>query len=103
MFSNAVIAVAKLVGFLITIVCIIVSFYAAVHTINVNSQIDLFLGGLLALLIGIAAGPLYCVIAFHGLSHYLAFTQIGATLIVIPVLGAWCLLAYNATVGLLRG
>ena len=103
MLSSAVVAFAKLVGFIVVVACAITTFYAAVHTINVNSQIDVFFAGLLALLIGVVAGPLYCLISYFGLNHYLAITPLGALLLVIPVLLAWCFMAYSTVTGYLRG
>lgn len=103
MFSSAVLAVAKLVGFLLVSTCAIVSFYAATHAIDINTQLTLFFAGLLALAIGIFAGPLYCLIGYVGLSQYLAFSPLGAVLLLIPVLAAWCVLAYNVVAGFLKG
>ena len=81
----------------------IMTFYAAIHTINVNSQIDVFFSGMLTLLIGIVAGPLYCLISFYGLTHYVAYTPLAATLLVIPILLAWCAMVYNLARGYLKG
>lgn len=103
MLSSAVIGITKLVGFIIVVACAITSFYAAIHTINVNSQINVFFAGLITLLIGIVAGPLYCLISYYGLHHYLAFTPLGAVLLVIPVLLAWCFMAYSTITGYIRG
>ena len=101
--SSAVIGFTKLVGFFIVVASAIITFYAAIHTININSQIDVFFAGLLALLVGIVAGPLYCLVSYYGLQHYLAFTPLGAVMLVIPVLVAWCFMAYTTITGYLRG
>ncbi len=103
MLTSAVVGFTKLVVFIIVVASAITSFYAAIHTININSQINVFFSGLLALAIGIAAGPLYCLISYYGLRSYLAFTPFSATLVVIPVLLAWCFMVYRTITGYLRG
>lgn len=103
MFSSVVIGFTKFVGFIVVVASAIVTFYAAIHTININSQINVFFGGMLALLIGVVAGPLYGLISYYGLHNYLAFTPLGAVLAVIPIMLAWCVMAYNLIIGYLRG
>ena len=103
MVTSFIIGFTKLLGFLIVMASAITTFYAAVHTININSQIDVFFGGLLALLIGGVAGPLYCLISVYGLTHYIAYTPLGAILVTIPILLAWCYMAYTLASGYLRG
>ena len=103
MLSSAVVAFAKLVGFVVVVASAIITFYAAIHTININSQINVFFAGLLALLVGVVAGPLYCLISYYGLNHYLAITPFGALLLVVPVFLAWCYMVYSTAIGYLRG
>ena len=103
MLTSIVIGFTKRLGFLIVVASAITTFYAAIHTININSQIDVFFAGLLALLIGIVAGPLYCLISVYGLTHYVAYTPLGATLVVIPILIAWCYMVYTLANGYLKG
>ncbi len=103
MVTSVVIGFTKLVGFILVVASAIVTFYAAIHTININSQINVFFAGLLALLIGIVAGPLYFLIGVYGLTHYVAYTPLGAVFVAIPILLAWCAMAYNFASGYLRG
>ena len=103
MLSSAVVAIAKLVGFIVVVASAIITFYAAIHTININSQLNVFFAGLLGLLIGVVTGPLYCLISAYGLTHYFAISTLGAVLLVVPVLLAWCFMAVNLVTGYLRG
>ena len=103
MITSVVIGFTKLVGFVLVVASAIVTFYAAIHTININSQVDVFFAGLLALLVGLVAGPLYGLLGIYGLTHYLAYTPLGATLVAIPIVLAWCYMAYSLAAGYLRG
>ena len=103
MVTSVVIGFTKFVGFVLVVASAITTFYAAIHAININSQIDVFFAGLLALLIGVVTGPLYGVISVYGLTHYLAYTALGAILVTIPIMLAWCYMAYNLASGYLRG
>ena len=103
MLGSAVVVFAKLVGFVLLVTSAIVTFYAAIHTININNHVNVFFAGLLAVLIGVVTGPLYCVISYYGLSRYLAITPLGALLLVAPVFLAWCYMAYTTITGYLRG
>ena len=42
MATTIVVGFTKLVGFVLVVASAILTFYAAIHTINVNSQIDVF-------------------------------------------------------------
>ena len=103
MVTSVVIGFTKLVGFILVVASAITTFYAAIHTININSQLDVFFAGLLALLIGVVAGPLYCLIGVYGLTHYVAYTPLGGILVTIPILLAWCYMAYQLASGYLKG
>lgn len=103
MASSIVVGFTKLVGFVLVVASAVTTFYAAIHTINVNGQIDVFFAGILAVLTGVVAGPLYCLISAYGLTHYVAYTPLAATLIVIPILLAWCYMAYTLASDYLKG
>ena len=103
MATSIVVGFTRFVCFIVVVASAILSFYAAIHTININSQINVFFGGMLALVIGIVAGPLYCLISAYGLTHYLAYTTLGAVLLLIPIFLAWCFMAFKLISGYLRG
>lgn len=90
-------------AFLLVAASGIVSMYAAVNAFSVYSNLNVFISGLLVILLGIAVGPLFCFIAAYGLVYFSDRSVPFAVAVVAPVLVAWCANAVRLMVGYLRG
>ncbi len=98
--TNAFINITKAIVFTVIAASAIVSLYAAVNALSVYTDIDVFLSGLVAIMIGVALGPLFCFIAVYGMVFYLDLPVGEAVVITAPAFVAWSFAAVRTLSGL---